>query len=367
MTNIRQIVRRLSWLWGQLTFRKVINYLFLGGAYVFKRQVIQAWPAVLKIDVSPMCNLRCSVCVHADLGDNPVFPRQVFNGKYMSLGQYRKIVDEARGNVAAFSLYYLGDPFMHPDIDEMCRIARDAGINVHLSTNFSFKFTEERIAQIANSGVTHLTVCVDGFSQETYGMTRLQGNLRWVLDNLECLCKYKKVNRLKYPRIEVQYLKFNHNSKELPQAMSFFNRLGIDHVESYWGMVNNYIELDPKSFDVFEPRASKMFPLCSWPFATMLIKYNGDVIPCCNFRHVSQYGEGENARVLGNVFENGIHAVWTSSEYRNLRQLCIKPTGFFADEKFKEHFCYGCPGLFRTSYDKQVKMAPEYSVTGLNS
>ncbi len=47
----------------------------------------------------------------------------------------------------------------------MCGIARDANLNVHLSTNFSFRFTDERIRRIVDSGVSHLTVCVDGFFQ----------------------------------------------------------------------------------------------------------------------------------------------------------------------------------------------------------
>lgn len=362
MTNIRQIIRRLHWFLNGLTFRKATNGFSLLIAYAFKRERIRAWPAVLKVDVSPMCNLKCPVCVHAEPEDNPLLQKQVFKGKRMSLEQFQRLVDEARGKVSAFSLYYLGDPYMHPDIDEMCRITRDAGINVHLSTNFSFRFSDERIEKIAHSGVTHLTVCVDGFSQETYGKTRQRGNIEFVLSNLERLSAYKKRHGLDSPRIEVQYIKFNHNVHELSQALAFFSKLGVDHVENYWGMVNNYSDLEPRNYEIFKPLPAKALPRCYWPFATMMIKYNGDVIPCCNFRHAAQYGEGEDAKPLGNVFNEGFLAVWDSPVYRRTRRLCANPGAVLEDDSLKEHFCYGCPALFQTDYDKQVKMAPDYDV-----
>jgi len=362
MTSIRQIIRRLHWFLHNLTLGKAVNYFCLAFAYLIGKERIHAWPAVLKIDISPMCNLGCPVCVHAEPGTNKLLQKQGFKGKRMSLEQYRQLVEEARGKVAAFSLYYLGDPFMHPDIDEMCRMARDAGINVHLSTNFSFRFSDSRIEEIANSGVTHLTVCVDGFSQETYGKTRHRGNIGFVLANLKRLCSYKKRHGLKLPRIEVQYIKFKHNIHELEEAMAFFSRMGIDHVENYWGMVNNYSDLEPENYEVFGPLQNNLIPRCYWPFATMMIKYNGDAIPCCNFRHAVQYAEGEDARPIGNVFAKSIRAVWDSPEYWQTRQLCGKPESAFADGKLSSHFCYGCPALFHTNYEKNVKTAPDFTV-----
>ena len=78
----------------------------------------------------------------------------------------------------AVSMYYLGDPLMHPDLDEMCRITSNGGLNAHISSNFSFSLTDERLRSLVLSGLTHLTVCVDGFSHETYSRTRVGGRLR---------------------------------------------------------------------------------------------------------------------------------------------------------------------------------------------
>ena len=55
----------------------------------------------------------------------------------MTVDQYQRIIDEIKGKSAAVSLYYLGDPLVHPDLDKMCRIAADAGLEVHLSARTS--------------------------------------------------------------------------------------------------------------------------------------------------------------------------------------------------------------------------------------
>lgn len=365
MNSIHQAWRRSTWLFDNfLTARKLWNYALLAWGYFGKRKDISAWPAVLKIDISPMCNLKCPVCVHADTGTFPELSSQSFKKKYMSREQFKAIVDEARGKVSAFSLYYLGDPFMHPDIDEFCRMSREAGINVHLSSNFSFNFSDERILRIASSGLTHLTVCVDGFSQETYGQTRKGGRLSFVLSNLERLCQYRRERGLIFPKIEVQFIRFNHNVHEFDAAMKYFRELGVDTVESYWGMVNNYTDLDPSRFEVEKPLPKSTKPRCYWPFATMTIKWNGDVIPCCNFRHGSQYVEGADSRALGNVFKDGVRGVWDNQQYRQARGLCSKPDMVNSDAELKKHFCYGCPALYESSYSSNVKLAPDYDVNG---
>lgn len=52
---------------------------------------------------------------------------------------------------------YAGDPLVHPDLDRMCRIAHDAGVNSHINTNFSFPLSDARIDSIVASGLTRGT------------------------------------------------------------------------------------------------------------------------------------------------------------------------------------------------------------------
>jgi len=361
---LRTFTRRVRWLSDGLTPEKLWHAGCAAASYALGRETSAAWPLALKIDISPACNLKCPVCVHAEPGDDDLLVRQDFAQKRMSVDHFRTIVEEVRGHVSALSLYYVGDPYAHPEVDEMCRIASDAGLNTHANSNFSFRFTDERIRRIVESGLTHLTVCVDGFSQESYSRTRINGRLDFVLSNLERVCSVRRQLGRCFPRVEVQFIKFPHNVHELEKAIAWFGDVGVDSVEHYWGMVSNYADLEPSRYAVGEPLPRRMLPRCHWPYDSMVIRYDGEVIPCCNFRHATQYVPSEDGRSFGNVFSLGVKAVWDSAIYRQTRRLVADPGAFLGDPVAEGHFCHGCPALFATTQKENIKMAPEFDVAG---
>ena len=79
-TSARDVVtaarRRSGWFLENLTARKAVNLAACGAAYLLGRQTVPAWPTVVKIDISPLCNLRCTVCVHA----RPTAQRRIARG-----------------------------------------------------------------------------------------------------------------------------------------------------------------------------------------------------------------------------------------------------------------------------------------------
>ena len=260
----------------------------------------------------------------------------------MTLDDYRRIIDEIKGKVSAVSLHYFGDPLVHPDLDEMCRIARDAGLSVQYSTNLSYTLSDERIRSIVTSGVTHLRVCVDGLSQRKYALTRVGGHIDRVLHNLERICAVRKELGLVHPRVEVQYIKFQHNLDEFEAAKRLFDTIGVDQVTTFWGILHNVVDLDPRFTKVLGPQKPQRTPRCHWPYFAMVIKYNGDVVACCSHRSSEQYRRGGDARVLGNVFETSVREVWNSIPYRQARRMAADPSALQRDPTLAGHFCYGC-------------------------
>src|SRR5690606_37126172 len=179
---IKTVRRRKAWLFGRLGPRKLWNLVTATKDFALKRETSRSIPAMVTLDISPVCNLSCTACVHAEPQGNPVLERQVFKPSHrMDVEHFSHIIEQIRGKATSVSLYYLGDPYTHPDVDAMCRVAADAGLEVHCSSNFSFGFKDERIRSIVESGLTHLTVCIDGLSQEKYQRTRVGGNIARVL------------------------------------------------------------------------------------------------------------------------------------------------------------------------------------------
>ncbi|MDJ0719286.1 MAG: SPASM domain-containing protein [Prochloraceae cyanobacterium] len=347
--------------------QKLMNVGIGGIHFATKSEKVWAMPSGLKIDISPLCNLHCTACLHAHPNGNETLEKQVFKAEHkMTLSQFERVINEIKGKTSLVTLHYFGDPYTHPHVDEMCRIASDAGLNTHINTNFNFAFTDDRIKQIVQSGLTHLTVCVDGLSQENYQLTRVGGRIKTVLSNLKRVCSFKREYGQAYPKVEVQYLKFQHNIDELEKATQIFQEIGVDQMTNYWGMLSNYSDNDLGKYNIFEPRKKKLLPRCLWPYFDLVIRYNGDVIPCCNnHRNGLQHTTTGDPLVLGNIFETSIYDVWNSAKYQKLRRFVSNPELVKLETELKETFCYGCNKLFDNDRSKNYKCAKDYKFEDL--
>jgi MoaA/NifB/PqqE/SkfB family radical SAM enzyme len=353
--------RRASWLTDQLTVMKTGNALVAGVEYGLKRESMLAWPLVLKVDISPMCNLKCTVCVHATANDNDALQRQEFSAKQrMSVEEFRRIVHEVRGRTTSISLYYFGDPLMHPELAEMCAVAFDAEMNTHVKSNFNFSMSDEKIERLVRSGLTHLSVCVDGLTQSTYERTRVGGKLELVLANLSRVCELKRRLGATYPRVEAQFIKFRHNVHEFEAAKALFESMGVDRVTSFWGELGNYTDDPVRGVAALEPRANTLLPQCYWPHFTMLIRYNGDVIPCSNYRIGEQNARAGDKRVIGNVFQTSVRDVWNSPGYRAIRRLVSNPERARRESWLRDSFCDGCAAVFDKDCATFMRSAERY-------
>jgi len=359
---VQTVVRRRRWLFARLSLRKLWNLATTSVEFALRREKLHSKPAFVKIDISPICNLRCTVCVHADPGESLLLRKQVFDKRHrMTPEQFQEIVDAVKGHATAVSLYTWGDPLTHPQLTELSRIASDAGLQVHASTNFSFKWTDQRIRDLVESGMTHLTVCVDGLSQEKYERTRVGGRIDWVLDNLERTIRFRNESGRQYPLVEVQYIRYQHNLDELEPARRRCEELGVDEFASFWGALHNYADREPGNYEVHGPKSTGALPGCYWPHYSVVVKWNGDVIPCCEHRMASQHAAGVDARTFGNVFEQPLSEIWNGPKYRQARRLVSDPTRSDREPELKENFCDGCFVIFDTSIRDTARWAGEHT------
>lgn len=337
----------------QFTVTKACNLAKTFYAYVTRQSVAHYYPPVLKIDLSPLCNLHCPVCVHASPKDNSnLLAQQHFDSDHMmSVADFKKIIDEVKGKTQAVYLYLMGEPFMHPHIVEMSEYANAAGLNVLVSSHFSFKFPDKKIAEIARSGITHLELSIDGATQDIYEVTRIGGKLDYVLDNLQRLVAYKKAHQLQYPKIEVQCLTFDHNRHQVPELKRMVMSLGIDMFTTEDGDVGSWAEMAAENFNITAPKEDKLVPACQWPYAAMVIKYNGDAIPCCLFNMGKEFSKDPaQSMALGNVFKDGVMKVWNNDAYQTVRRYVSKPTLVTTEKSLEQNFCYGCPQVSRGTF-----------------
>jgi MoaA/NifB/PqqE/SkfB family radical SAM enzyme len=349
-TVLNNFRRRHEWFLEGASMRQMSNLVLAGTHFALRREVVRSWPVLVKVDISPLCNLRCTYCVHASPGDDNALRQQDFRRhQLMSVEQFERITREIAGRSAAVALYYVGDPLMHPDLAAMCATAAQFRLNSHVSTNFSFKLNDDRLGALITSGLSHLTVCVDGMTQDGYERTRVGGRLDRVLDNLERLLAFRAELGRRYPKVEVQYIKYQHNLDEVDEAARWARERGVDQFTDYWGNLYNYADISPDRYEVLGPKPPGALPLCAWPHFAMQIKWDGDVLPCCYHRVAEQYRPDGDARPVGNVFATSVAEVWNSPAYRHLRRLVSDPRRSATEPDLAGAFCEGCPAVFDTT------------------
>jgi radical SAM protein with 4Fe4S-binding SPASM domain len=114
------------------------------------------------IQVTERCNLHCAHCF-------------VSSGNWGEHMRFEDIVERVlprlcRARVERLTLTG-GEPFVHPDIMEICRAVADLGLPLGICTNAT-QTTDAQIAQLRELGNVHVNVSFDGFRPQSHGRFR---------------------------------------------------------------------------------------------------------------------------------------------------------------------------------------------------
>jgi MoaA/NifB/PqqE/SkfB family radical SAM enzyme len=272
---------------------------------------VRSYPYYLTLEPSDKCQLRCPTCVtgienetRASRGDIAVFRAQRAN---LTQELHDALLDEMGDYLFLIVFYNFGEPLLNKNLPALIRKAKTYDIETDINTNLSLPLSDERIHDLLTSGLDYLYVSIDGFSQETYQIHRVGGNLALVKQNLERIVQVR--NQLGLSTcITYNFLVFGFNEHEVPAAQRYCDDLGIYFnrrdafvhdpawLPSYrkhekpW-VVPQEVSLPPGfSYQkngvnlawspLPEPRVSKP-PRCSWHYGFSAISAGGKVSPCC--------------------------------------------------------------------------------------
>ncbi len=76
------------------------------------------------IEITNLCNLSCSFCV-----GNVRTPR------FMSTDEFAHVIEQAKPYTNHIYLHVLGEPLVHPQLEELLAVAHHFGMNVNITTN----------------------------------------------------------------------------------------------------------------------------------------------------------------------------------------------------------------------------------------
>ncbi len=255
-------------------------------------------PLTVYIEPTNVCNLSCEFCPQSldDYKDRAGYHRHI------DMNLYRRLIEEVKGmNLKSLKLYFFGEPLMHPGIGEICRLATTVCDRVELTTNL-IPLTFDKAIAIMQSRIQYIRVSWYGVQEQK------------VRHNLEMLWSMKNENS---PHIAVKVM----SDAERPTGIHCdeivteqLHTIGSDfvHLSSYKG--------DKK--------------VCPYPFYNLIVKSNGDVVPCCV--------AWDQSLVVGNANEQTLAEIWTGEKIEHIRKLHLAGRGRELSS------CTNCDVIFNT-------------------
>lgn len=266
-------------------------------------------PWVDNIELTNICPMECAMC--------PTGTGRMSRPKgHMDIAVFQKLVDEiapGKNGGKPIALHNLGESTLHPRLPEMVRYAAERGLITELSANPGH-LPLALFRALEDAGLSRLIVSLDGTDAAT--LTRIRGRGakgEVAFTNLDAILEDRRARGHATTRVLVQMIRQRANAS---QASAFLARYGALNLPSTSAYVK---ELDANTVDekagtdetLYEIGRAERPYLCRAPWRTVVVLWNGDVVPCCH--------DANGAVVYGNLRTASLADVWQSATARGLR------------------------------------------------
>lgn len=341
----------------ELQFKKYLNFLLTMMSRQTGELRVTSTPFDLTINPSTACQLHCPQC---GTGNG----RMTRPAVHLSPELHESMVTALADELFIARYFGTGESLLNKDFTKLIKQVAGKEIFTFITTNLSFKFTDQQIDDLLLSGLNLLGVSLDGIEQDTYGKYRVGGDYDLVVANMRRLIERRDQLGLTYPLIQWRYLVFKHNEHEISRVRELAASYKVDLLEFAPGFApkDGSAEVQPvDKFNVqptisgpalqkamkekntllqrlikqrkFEPRLpprEMQFKKCDWHYVGSYLYPDGGVGPCCHPTTVSED--------FGTVTrENSFAVVWNGARYQEARELV-------RDKKKMDSFCTRCPG-----------------------
>lgn len=325
MVNRHKFVRRVHGLDAFVNYgtkRRLWNLIRAYRHWKRRDLKLTSYPVSLFIDTVNVCNLRCPFC--------PTGTGDLDRSRgFMPVDLFKRVIDEVAAHTYMVFLFDWGEPLLHPQLCDLIEYANGHRMYTCVHSNFSVALNEQKAEHMIRSGLSHLSLSVDGASQGVYEQYRKKGQLDLVLKNIELMIRTRQRMGLSRPHLRWRFLAFKHNEHEIDKAREIAKELGVDEFSVAGGAVE-----DPSWAAVNHYRYTFMDdlpPTCSWPWFSSVIHMDGGIGSCC-YQNSSKYN-------LGSLKEEDFLSVWNNSDYRNMRAFLGGRSGTASDNLI----CRNCP------------------------
>ncbi len=285
-------------------------------------------PAIIVVDVTNSCNLRCPVC--------PVTIAMTRRRGMMKMPVLRRIVDDFVGRPEKPEIFFnfSGEPTLNQLLPDFIAYAAGHGHKTFVSTNAT-KITGQLARAMITAGLDRIYLCMDGFDAEAQESYRVNSDFSEVKAGIEAFVRAKRELGAKNPVCILQTLLTRYSERQIGEIEAWARGAGLDRIRFKSFSTGTYTsEAEKELARRFLPEnpayrrvdGSAAAPAtCQEPTHSTVVFWNGDLGLCCI--------DYDKKVRMPNIMEDGFVRA-----YRSRAATMARRTGFL-----KQHaICQGC-------------------------
>ena len=160
---------------------------------------VSKFPPHIDIEISSLCDLNCPMCYTT----TEEFKKSV-NRSLMDLELFKKIINEGvKYNLYSIRLSLRGEVFLHPEILEMIKYAKEKGVKEVSTLTHGGRIDEEVFKKLVDLKLDWISISFDGVG-ETYEKIRHPLKYQDMINKIKRFKEIKKEKNSVKPIIKVQ-------------------------------------------------------------------------------------------------------------------------------------------------------------------
>ena len=268
----------------------------------------------LSIDACTICQLKCPECSNT----KGVIKNGIIGSGYLRFSDFKRLIQENQ-EIKNIELSNWGEIFLNPELENILQYSFENGIKLSAGNGVNFNDVSETVIEsLVKYQFGYINFSIDGVSQETYGIYRVNGQYSNVILNIVKLNSYKDKYVSDLPRLSWQFIIFGYNEHEIEAAKKISKKLNMVFVPklnfSSFSPVINASQVKKESGLVAASRieykklTNKDYkrPCCQLWFSPQ-VSWDGKVLGCC----VNKW------KSYGNAFIDGLKPVLENELYLN--------------------------------------------------
>ena len=280
------------------------------------------------IEITNSCNFNCSFCKKSN--------RTL---KSLSIDEFKIIINEVKEYTDLITLHVKGEPLLHPNLNEILDIVKDANLKVNITTNGSL--IKKNIEALKVSCLRQLNLSIHSVNEDSENKINKETYLEDIFEAVKILRENSKELYISYRLWNLKDISENSENYNLICALE--KEYKINNLINL-AKENSFVALDEKVFlnqDLeFEwPSINDdvigCIGRCYGLRNQIAILSNGDVVPCCL--------DQDGIINLGNIFKTSLNEILNSEK-------SLKIIKGFEENKIVEELCKRCS--FREKFSK---------------